>query len=349
MTRDPRRDALRTATEAYVTDVLALSARAPWAKAPRTFLSLLEVLDPLDIAELDAACRRQLLGIRAEQPIGPERLARLMPRLAQRPEVAPLLALDRNGHVRMAAVEAWEDAPPFPMALVLLVRSNDWVPEIRDRARAHLLPALERLEPDEIDRLIPVLLDRMPEWRRGDPDATPVRRLLAHPALHAAALRRVRDDTSGPLARRLRFLLREAGYDHHLPHLAAGARSGAVRAVALEVLLTGVTHWTDGWTWTWTDKSMGLSLRERRRHSRSLGPPAADPGSLLAAAASDRSPIVRRVVADALIRLGPVLPEPTLEALRQDRSTPVAGRLAFFDRKWRAGAADPTTLKLRTK
>lgn len=249
----------------------------------------------------------------------------------------------------MAAVEAWGDAPPLPMVLALLVRSNDWVPEIRTRARAHLLPALERLEPGQLDRLIPVLLDRMPEWRRGDPGATLVQGLLAHPAVRAAALRRLRDDTSGPLARRLRFLLRAAGYDHHLPGLAAGARSGAVRAVAMETLLTGTTHWTDGWTWTWIDGFRGLRRREWRQHSRRLDLPVPDPRGLLAAAASDRSPIVRRVATDALIRLGPVLPEPTLAALRRDRSRPVAERLAFFDRKWRAGAADPTTLKLRTK
>ena len=43
--------------------------------------------------------------------------------------------------------------------------------------------------------------------------------------------------------------------------------------------------------------------------------------------------------------LGPVPPEPTLAALRRDRSRSVAARLAFCDRKWREDAANFVTVK----
>lgn len=346
MTRAQRRQTIGRAAEAYAADFRALCAPWPWTGPPRAFLDLLEQLDPLDLVEFDVVCRRRLAwpgaGLRLRR-----RRSRLLRRLARLPEAAPFLALDKDGHVRAAAIEASANAPPLAMALALLIRSNDWVAEVRALAMKRLPPALDRLEASQLDRLMPLMLDRMPDWRREDLDRAPVRRLLAHPCLQEAALRRLRDDRSGPLSRRLRFLLCEAGYDHRLPDLATGARSSQVRAMAMEALLSGTAQWSDGWTWTWVDKPMGLRRRERRWQSRPLLAPVTHDG-LLAAAASDRSPIVRRVAADALIRLGPALPERTLQALRRDKSAPVAARLAFYDRKWRKDAARPETVNLRT-
>ena len=343
MTRDQRHEAIGMTVEAYAADFRALSTPWPWGGPPRAFLDLLERLDPLDLAALDAACRSRL----AWPGVGPRlrrRRARLLSQLARRPEAAPLLALDPDGHLRAAAVKAWEKAPPFAMALALLVRSNDWVPAVRALALERLPRALVRLEAWRLDRLVPLLLDRMPDWRREDPDRPVAELLLAHPRLREAMLRRLREERSGPLARRLRFLLREADCDGRLPELAIHARSAAVRAVAMETLLSGAAQWTDGWTWRWIDKPLGLRRRERRRRSRPLLAQVA-PDGLLAAAAADRSSVVRRVAADALIRLGPVLPEPTLAALRRDRSRSVSARLAFCDRKWREDAANFVTVK----
>lgn len=147
-------------------------------------------------------------------------------------------------------------------------------------------------------------------------------------------------ERDGPLARRTQVLLRFVEFDRHLPELATGASSGAVRALALGTLLRGEARWPEGWTWVWLDKAYLRQVRRRAFGSRRLSP--VDPRPLLAAGAGDKSPAVRRVIADAVIVLGPeALAPELLDRLRRDKTAPVAERMAFFDRKWMGRRAAP--------
>jgi hypothetical protein len=139
--------------------------------------------------------------------------------------------------------------------------------------------------------------------------------------------------TTGPLATLLGHALRYPGIDLHLPGLACESIQPAVRATALQCLVTGKATWVTGFAWEWVDKSLGKRKRVVTRDERQL-----DTGVLRAEfivrGLHDRSAIVRRVAADALTADSRGIPNLDLlvDRLASDRFPSVRDRARFVKR-----------------
>lgn len=258
--------------------------------------------------------------------------------------LAPLFLFHRDGFVREAAL-ARMPAPEAPFFLAALAwRLNDWAEPVRRAARRCAERAFPVIAPGVAVDAAPFLLTRWLHWRRWDRDgAAMVDALLARPDVSAGLARqRFETETKGALGRELRYALRMAGLDPYLPSLARNARLPAVRAVALRALLSGHASWPAGFAREWVDKRYGIERRVMQFGRRPLGerPP---PDGLIAEGLRDKSAMVRRVAADALIDRRAAYPalDEAIAALARDRSAALRERAAWLERK-RAEEAAPS-------
>ena len=141
----------------------------------------------------------------------------------------------------------------------------------------------------------------------------------------------IRQQTTGPMANCLRHALRYPSIDKHLPRVAAAAiLKPLVRAAAYQCLISGKASWSVGFEWAWIDKAYGVRRRIEKLATREVQS-AGSAANLIREAAHDKSPVVRRVAADALIAAQSRLPdEETLLAHLAERSKsvdPIAGGL----------------------
>lgn len=119
--------------------------------------------------------------------------------------------------------------------------------------------------------------------------------------------------------------------DRHLPTLARIALQPAVRAKSMRCLIEGRATWPDGYAQQWISKPLGLSRRVAVTGGRDMLRKEPLEG-LLRLGAADRSPMVRKIVASALIEhraVAAILPE-LVSRLAADRSSAVRGRIAFL-------------------
>jgi HEAT repeat protein len=221
--------------------------------------------------------------------------------MAREPRFAWLFLFHGDGRVRQAALERLESPPTSPFLLAALaLRLNDWVPEVRAAAKitaARLLPATS---PDIIASVAMDLLDREFHWSRWTDEVVPLNTAFARSDVVAVLAEIFLRSPNGPLANRLRYVLRYPAYDVWLPLLALEAIQPSVRATALGCLIAKRVSWPVGFEWKWIDKAYGERRRVMALGSRSIEP-AQSPEQLIVQGLHDPSPVVRRVAADALI------------------------------------------------
>jgi hypothetical protein len=136
---------------------------------------------------------------------------------------------------------------------------------------------------------------------------------------------------TGPMSTTLRYALRTSAIDVHLDDIARDAVQPSVRAVALETLIEGRAKWPAGYGWEWIDKSMGLGRQVTIFDHRALDVvPSRD--LLISRGIRDRSPVVRRVALDGVMRhmLSTREGQDCAALLAEDRSPPVRERAAFI-------------------
>jgi hypothetical protein len=118
-----------------------------------------------------------------------------------------------------------------------------------------------------------------------------------------------------------------------LPRLAAAAVQPSVRAAAYRCLISGKAIWPVGFESIWIDKVYGLRRRAPMLETRTIqrDRPAAD---FVEAGIRDKSPFVRKVVADAMIAVRAQIPneEKLVAHLAADRSSLVRSRADFLMR-----------------
>jgi hypothetical protein len=181
-------------------------------------------------------------------------------------------------------------------------RLNDWVPEVRQAARACIDRTFMATDPAVVAEAALFLLGRRAQWRRWQSDeAEALDAAIARAEVTECLAARMMRATTGPMASLLRQALRRPEMDRHLPTLAAGAVQPALRAAALRTLIDGEASWPDGFERRWIDKSLGRWAPATRLGRREL-PRFASIEALVGQGARDRSPAVRRVAADALVR-----------------------------------------------
>jgi hypothetical protein len=210
-------------------------------------------------------------------------------------------------------------------------RLNDWVQPVRQAARRCAERVLHRADAAVAANAALYLLDRRLVWGRWGNEQKVLDSTFERIDVVAALTVLLQEHSNGPLANCLRNALRYPNVDEYLPRLAAAAVQPSVRAVAYQCLISGKAIWSVGFEWGWNDKIYGLRRRVPVLETRDIRRVRAA-ADLIREAARDKSAIVRRVAADALIAARSQLPEEEalIALLAKDRSPAVRSRADFM-------------------
>jgi hypothetical protein len=240
-----------------------------------------------------------------------------------------------DGYRREAALDRIRGAIPSAFLFVAIAwRLNDWAPQVRDAARACALCAFAATDAGIVVDAALFLLDHARSWQRWHNEKQVLLAAFQRPDVAELLAARLKIETAGALSATLRFALRQNILDRYLPDLAANATSSAIRAMALRALIDGRAKWVGGWQKEWIEKPMGRYRMVPRLADRVLDcavPPLRD---LLRQAANDRSPIVRKLAAIALLEHGSQLDgmDEMIDRLSRDSSASVRSRIEFLQR-----------------
>ena len=239
-----------------------------------------------------------------------------------------------NGYYRQAALELI-DGPleaPFLLAAVIY-RLNDWVPEVR---RAAFECALRVFAVTPAQVVVPAaigMLEMRIHWQRGTREAVIVDEVLSRGDVQSGMIGYLLQTPSGPVARTLCHLLRDARFDHALPSLARHAQHPAVRGLALRTLIQRQARWPVGMTTQWIDKSMAKGRRVQAFASRQVTIEAPiEP--FIRQAAADHTAFVRKIAMQAVIDRPAQWAEfaDVIETLSGDSSPSIREGMAYIER-----------------
>ena len=328
----------------------AMARGRPGAEAVEAALLALDPLRP-DIIERARSEIARRCGLRVERRrLGPllEIVVALFPALAP-PSGARLLrdvpGLDHlylfhwNGRLREAALDRLQGGARSPFFFGAIVyRLNDWAWQVRAAAARCAARTFPRTEPAIVAAAALSLLGRTDSWTRWGEEASHLDDAMSRADVAEALAARLGAATTGPMARVLVQALRRPAMDRHLPELARQARIPAVRATALRTLIEARAAWPAGFGIQWIDKTYGLFRRVRVFDQRPVER-AQTVEALVALAAADRAPAVRRVAAEALVRNHASLAnaDRLVDLLLRDKSPSIRERAGFVA-KARAGA-----------
>lgn len=238
-----------------------------------------------------------------------------------------------DGRKREAALRVTSGGAPSAFLLALALRRlNDWVPQVRNAARETLPKLTSHSEPQDVADVLWSLLAHWSTWGRMEhADREAVATIASSESVSIALRSKIMDATAGPAALVLSQCARLPTFDSWIQDFAQGAVQPAVRARAFRWLFLGRTTWLVGHKWRWTDLAYCKRKLEPTLESRDI--PSKQPIMMtLVAAMGDRSPMVRRVAAEFLIRELPSLGEnalPLAQRVASDTSPSVAERGKF--------------------
>jgi hypothetical protein len=303
----------------------------------------------LALAELDEAQPSEVLFIGQRLAAGCLSYGRDRLRIANVamrafPDAAWILSLDRDGHVRAAALQCLT-APAASRGrfIAIALRLNDWVPQVRAEAVRAAKIVWPATSPDIIAEAAPYLLKQRFAWQRWDDEALCIDELLTRPDVTLAIAVMLMNGRRGALGRTLSQALRFPAYDSELLNLATRAGLPDVRALAMKTILAGRATWAVGHEWIWTDKSMGERRRVAKTESRMISVPASP--KLVEAGLADRSAMVRKIVADYATEHMARLPNIAEIASRlgSDRNAAVRDRADFIARHLNTPSIQPVS------
>ncbi len=253
-----------------------------------------------------------------------------------------------DGRRREAALRVATGGAPTAFVLAIAFRRlNDWVPQVRAAARDTLPEVALNSEPQDVANALWSLLAHWTTWGRmeaGDREA--VAAIASNERVSLALKSKIMDATAGPAATVLAQYARSASLDSCLKEFAQGAVQPAVRARAFRWLFLGHVTWVAGYKWKWTDLAYCKGKLEPIVETRVI--PTKQPFlPTLHSAMADRSPFVRRIAAEFLIRELHLLGEnalPLAQRIAADVSPSVAERGNFALKQLKnAGLAAPTS------
>ncbi|WPD23416.1 MAG: hypothetical protein SD837_02385 [Candidatus Electrothrix scaldis] len=224
-----------------------------------------------------------------------------------RPKPAPPLTwidiCNRDGFKREKALRSLSGAAPNSFFFALVTRRlNDWVPQVRCAARESLPAIAQASDPEHVVDVLCIILPHWNSWgRMEDADKQVILDTISLKKVAHALKLRIISTASGPMTSILAQTGRTAVLDSHLDEIAQKAIQPAVRAKAYRCQLEGKMVWFAGKKWQWTNKPYGKGRLQPILCERALS--ATKPfEEILQLAARDRSPIVRRVAGEMLIR-----------------------------------------------
>lgn len=238
-----------------------------------------------------------------------------------------------DGYKREKTIRTLSGAAPNSFFFALAMRRlNDWVPQVRSAAREQLPIIAKQSDPKHVVDVVCVVLSHWNSWGRlEDVDKQVILDIVCLREISQLLALRITSATAGPMSSILAQLGRIKILDTYLPEIAKNAVQPAVRAKAYRSLLEGKAVWFERREFEWTDirycegrYQPVLSERDLSIKSPLL--------STLKQASSDRSPMVRRVAGELLIRELPNIGGDAVDLARSlagDASPSVAERGEF--------------------
>lgn len=323
----PRRSALPPALSAQ----LAALARR---HTPSDLQDVLTGFSALPASLVVDASRELSTAIRPQNPSLLEQLSTKSERqlLKINSDYAWLLLFHYSGYEREAALEAIKVPPNSPFFFSALAwRLNDWVEPVRQAAVRCAERVLPRISPDVAASAAPYLLDRRFVWSRWTEEPKVLDAVFRRTDVMAALAMRMQEQQTGPFASCLRHALRYPEIDEHLPCLAVDAAQPSVRAAAYQCLISGRATWPVGYGWIWVNKIYGLRKRARTLDSREIqiASPAVE---WIRKGIHDRSVLVRRIAADAMVGARAQMPDADrlIAVLANDRNPAIRSRADYM-------------------
>lgn len=250
-----------------------------------------------------------------------------------------------DGYRRERTLRALSGAAPNRFFLAMAIRRlNDWVAEVRGAAQERLLAIARESDPESVVDILCATFPHWTSWGRMDDDCrhTLLEITSLDAVTHSLKLRLV-SAAAGPLASVLAQAGQIPALDEYLPEIASNAIQPSVRAKAYKSLLDGKMVWLAGQEWKWIDKRfcIGRYMPVLRDRPLSVKAPLEE---TLRAASADRSPIVRRIAGDVVIRERGTIGSLALElatTLAADPYPSVAERGQFALKKLSQREANP--------
>lgn len=242
-----------------------------------------------------------------------------------------------DGYQREKALRAISGAAPNTFLFSLAVRRlNDWVPQVRKAAREKLLEIARSTDPDYVVEALCVTLSNWNSWGRiENADKEVLLKIICERKIAKSLRNKLISSASGPMSLLFSQLGRTPILDGYIEAIAKSAVQPYLRARAYRSLYEKRIVWVEGRKWEWTDV----------RHCKGRWRPVVGERKLetdtplldvLKQSSEDRSPIVRRVSAEILIReldsLGSVA-RGLAERFAADRSRSVSERGCFALKK----------------
>ncbi|ERK06201.1 hypothetical protein L579_2661 [Pantoea sp. AS-PWVM4] len=222
------------------------------------------------------------------------------------------------------------------MFALAIRRLNDWVPQVRAAACDRLLLIAELTDPEII---IDVLFITFPYWdswgRTGSTEKDILMKMVTLEKIAEELKKRLITSPSGPVATIFSQAGRSEALDSFLGEIAELSVQPSLRAKAYRCQFEGKIVWVEGMAWQWIDKVYGIQRLTPVLNERKISPTRPFLENLKMAAA-DRSPMVRRIAGEMLIRESKNLGEEACKLakiLASDRSPSVAerGKYALAD------------------
>lgn len=211
-------------------------------------------------------------------------------------------------------------------------RLNDWVPQVREAAKEKLPLIASASNPVHVVDALCATLSHWNSWGRiGNVEKNALLEIISSNAMGETLKLKIISSTSGPMALLFAQVGRTPVLDKFLSDVAENAVQPSVRAKAYRSQLEGKMVWVEGRKWEWTDIRYckgGLKPIVAER-TINIDAPFLE---ILNKSSTDRSPIVRRVAAEFLIREFDTLGEDSLRLANlfaSDKSPSVAERGRF--------------------
>lgn len=220
------------------------------------------------------------------------------------PKLTWLDIVNADGYKREKSLRTLsKNGAPNAFSLALAVRRlNDWVPQVRTAAREVLPSLLKSTEPEYVAEVLCMLLINWHSWGKiEEADKRIFLDMIATEEIILLLKSHLMSSTSGPMPSLLSQIGRTDILDHYLNEIANNAVQPYVRAKAYRSLFESRMTWVKSREWQWIDKYYGEKklipiIAERKIDVQT---PFLE---LLNRSAIDRSPIVRQVAAEFLIR-----------------------------------------------
>jgi len=218
------------------------------------------------------------------------------------PKLEYLFLFHKDGYAREGALDKLPGSLPSPFFVAAVaLRLNDWVAPVRQAAANCARRCFPLTHPDILAEAAATLVIHRAIWGRWKDERRVLDELFCRADIAEPLAAFLIRSMSGPAARSLSFALRTPMLDVYLERIVRDAVQPSVRAIGLRTLIEGRAQWTAGSEWQWIDKSMGRRRRAPVFAHRQLTVPVPKL-PLMEVGVRDRSPVVRRVALDGVMR-----------------------------------------------